>query len=224
MGRLNNVLAAEEQAIISDPAAVRDMTTYCIFAKTGGIGKTRLANAMALLLDKYRNPYQVVTKNKQITFDPFQNYRSETAIIMDELNSSNLGWSQIKDLLDPYKIPFVSSRFHNKSPWNVQRTFITNVFENGIADFVNGVLHYAEGVSSLGYLTYDNLPQQGDDHYVLSATDEPLHRSIVNNIVNRYADLAGVHRIQAKELRTSHACLLINKYNVDILSVSQRLA
>ena len=48
MDRLNNVLAAEEQAIISDPAAVRDMTTYCIFAKTGGIGKTRLANAIRI--------------------------------------------------------------------------------------------------------------------------------------------------------------------------------
>ncbi|MCC4410598.1 site-specific integrase [Limosilactobacillus reuteri] len=69
----------------------------------------------------------------------------------------------------------------------------------------------------------DNLPQKGKDHYVLSITDEPLHRSTVNNIVNRYADLANVHRIQAKELRTSHACLLINKYNVDILAVSQRL-
>ena len=70
---------------------------------------------------------------------------------------------------------------------------------------------------------YDNLLQKGNDHYVLSATDEPLHRSTVNNVVNRYAKLAGVHRIQAKELRTSHACLLINKYNVDILAVSQRL-
>lgn len=48
MDRLNNVLAAEEQAIISDSAAVRDMTTYCIFAKTGGIGKTRLANAIRI--------------------------------------------------------------------------------------------------------------------------------------------------------------------------------
>lgn len=155
MERLSNVLAAEEQAIISDPSAVRDMTTYCIFAATGGIGKTRLANAMALLMDKYRKPYQVVTRNKQITFDPLQNYESETSVIMDELNASNLGWSQIKDLLDPYKIPFVGSRFHNKSPWNVQHTFITNVFENGISDYVNGVLHYAEGVSSLGYLTKD---------------------------------------------------------------------
>ena len=45
----------------------------------------------------------------------------------------------------------------------------------------------------------------------------------IDNVVNRYADLAGVHRIQAKELRTTHACLLINKYNVDILAVSQRL-
>lgn len=70
---------------------------------------------------------------------------------------------------------------------------------------------------------YDNLPQNGDDHYVLSATDQPLHRSSVNNTINRYAKLAGVHHIEARELRTSHACLLINKYNVDILAVSQRL-
>lgn len=155
MERLSNVLAAEEQAIISDPSAVRDMTTYCIFAATGGIGKTRLANAMALLMDKYRKPYQVVTRNKQVTFDPFQNYESETSVIMDELNPSSLGWAQIKDLLDPFKIPYVGSRFHNKSPWNIKHTFITNVFENGISDYVNGVLHYAEGVSSLGYLTKD---------------------------------------------------------------------
>lgn len=32
----------------------------------------------------------------------------------------------------------------------------------------------------------------------------------IDNVVNRYADLAGVHRIQAKELRTSHAYLSIN--------------
>ncbi|UZM90548.1 site-specific integrase [Limosilactobacillus reuteri] len=69
----------------------------------------------------------------------------------------------------------------------------------------------------------DNLPQDGDDHYVLSATDQPLHRSSVNNTINRYAKLAGVHHIQARELRTSHVCLLINKFNVDILAVSQRL-
>ena len=51
----------------------------------------------------------------------------------------------------------------------------------------------------------------------------PLMNHYIDNVVNRYADLAGVHRIQAKELRTTHACLLINKYNVDILAVSQRL-
>ena len=72
-------------------------------------------------------------------------------------------------------------------------------------------------------IQYDNLPQEGDDHYVLTPTDQPMHRSSVNNIIKRYADLAGVHRIQAKELRASHACLLINKYNVDILAVAQRL-
>lgn len=69
----------------------------------------------------------------------------------------------------------------------------------------------------------ENLPQTGDDHYVLSPTDQPMHRSTVNKIINRYADLADVHRIKAKELRASHASLLINQYNVDILAVSQRL-
>ncbi|WP_251573995.1 hypothetical protein [Limosilactobacillus agrestimuris] len=154
--RLTRILQTEEQAIMSDPAAVRSMTTYCVFAAQGGIGKTRLANTMALLMDKYRKPFQVVTRNRQITFDPFQNYESETSVIMDELSPASFGWSQLKDLLDPYKIPYIGSRFHNKSPWNLKHTFITNVFEHGISDYVTGVLRYAEGVSSLGYLRKDD--------------------------------------------------------------------
>lgn len=72
-------------------------------------------------------------------------------------------------------------------------------------------------------IQYNNLPQDGDDHYVLSATDQPLHRSTIGNIINRYAKLANVHPIKAKELRASHASLLINKYNVDILLIAKRL-
>lgn len=72
-------------------------------------------------------------------------------------------------------------------------------------------------------IQYNNLPQDGDDHYILSATDQPLHRSTIGNIIKRYAKLANIHSIQAKELRTSHASLLINKYNVDVLLVSKRL-
>lgn len=171
--RLLANLDAEKQAIIADPDASRQMTTYCIFAKQGGIGKTRLANAMALLLDKNRKPYQVVTKNKQITFDPFQNYESERSVIMDELSPSSIGWAPLKDLLDPYKIPYVGSRFHNKSPWNVHQTFITNVFEHGIADYVTGVLRYSEGVSALGYLKKD-----GKD-WLLITNDVPAGKQYV---------------------------------------------
>lgn len=150
--RMEAVLESEKQAILSDPTVSRNMLTYCIFASQGGIGKTRLANAMALIMDKNRKPFQVVTKNRHITFDPFQNYESETSVIMDELGPASLGWPQIKDCLDPYKIPYVGSRFHNTSPWNVKQTFITNVFAYGISDFATGVLKYAEGVSTLGYL------------------------------------------------------------------------
>ena len=156
MDKLSSILDAEKNAILADPTATRDMMTYCIFARQGGIGKTRLANAMALVMDKYRKPFQVVTKNRQVTFDPFQGYQSATSVVMDELSPSSLSWSQLKDLLDPHKIPLVASRYHNTSPWNVRVTYITDVFQNGVSDFVTDALQFSEGVSSLGYLTKDS--------------------------------------------------------------------
>ena len=59
--------------------------------------------------------------------------------------------------------------------------------------------------------------------FILTTTERPLVRGTVNNIVNRYADAAGVKRIQAKGLRHSHASYLINQHNIDILVVSRRL-
>lgn len=44
-----------------------------------------------------------------------------------------------------------------------------------------------------------------------------MQKSKIARIIERYSRLAGVHRIQAKGLRHSHASYLINEFNVDIL-------
>lgn len=61
------------------------------------------------------------------------------------------------------------------------------------------------------------------DKFIFSYNEEPLARSIVNRIISKHAELAGVTSIQAKGLRHSHASYLINEHNADILVISQRL-
>lgn len=152
MKRVNAVIESEKQAIIDDPSFKRNMLTVAVLAQTGGIGKTRLANALLMSLNKGRKPFQVVAKSDGITFDPFQGYDSENSVVMDEISPASFTWESFKDSLDPYKLPQVGSRYHNAIPWNVRYMFMTNVFAHGITDFVNDLLHYAKGVSKLGYL------------------------------------------------------------------------
>jgi integrase family protein len=59
--------------------------------------------------------------------------------------------------------------------------------------------------------------------FIMSYDGTPLHRCIVGRIINKYSKLAGVHKIQAKGLRHSHASYLINEHNADILVISKRL-
>lgn len=51
----------------------------------------------------------------------------------------------------------------------------------------------------------------------------PMIKSTIGRIINRYAKLAGVKKIQAKGLRHSHASYLINEFNVSVLVLSQRM-
>ena len=152
---METIIGTEQKAILSDPSFSRNMLTISVMAYQGGMGKTRLANAMALALDKMHKAFQIATQGKNLTFDPFQNYQNETSAVLDELNPSSFSIAQLKDVLDPHKMPYISSRFHNVSPWNLKHVFITDVFKNGIAEYITKVLRYAEGVSSLGYLKKD---------------------------------------------------------------------
>ena len=45
----------------------------------------------------------------------------------------------------------------------------------------------------------------------------------INRIIKRHAEISGVHPIQAKGLRHSHASYLINEHNIDVLVISRRL-
>lgn len=59
--------------------------------------------------------------------------------------------------------------------------------------------------------------------FVFSYDGMPMIKSTISRIIGRYANLAGVHRIQAKGLRHSHASYLINEFNVSVLVLSKRM-
>ncbi|EMW6249853.1 site-specific integrase [Enterococcus faecalis] len=59
--------------------------------------------------------------------------------------------------------------------------------------------------------------------FIFSYDGKPMQKSTIARIIERYSKLAGVHKIQIKALRHSHASWLINEFNVDILMLSRRL-
>lgn len=65
--------------------------------------------------------------------------------------------------------------------------------------------------------------EHGVENFVISYTDLPLYRSTVQRIIERYAKVAEVHKVQGKGLRHSHVSYLINEFNADVLIVSKRL-
>lgn len=62
-----------------------------------------------------------------------------------------------------------------------------------------------------------------ESKFILSYDGKPMLKSTISRIIKRYAKLAGVPQIQAKELRHSHASYLINELNASVLIVSKRL-
>ena len=59
--------------------------------------------------------------------------------------------------------------------------------------------------------------------FVISYDGTPVHKSNIAKILERYSRLAGVHKVQGKGLRHSHASYLINEFNVSVLILSKRL-
>ncbi|GIN95970.1 site-specific integrase [Siminovitchia terrae] len=63
----------------------------------------------------------------------------------------------------------------------------------------------------------------GIDDFVFSYDGTPMIKSTIGRIIQRFAKLARVHRIQAKGLRHSHASYLINEFNISVLILSKRM-
>ncbi|WP_369821502.1 site-specific integrase [Listeria sp. ILCC796] len=65
--------------------------------------------------------------------------------------------------------------------------------------------------------------QHCTSNFIFSYNGNTMQKSTIARIIERYAKLAGIHKIQSKGLRHSHASYLINEFNVDILMLSRRL-
>ena len=60
-----------------------------------GLGKTRLAKSYA---EKEKEPYYITGSSR----DPFQSYRNQEIVIIDELRPDTFNYSDLLKILDPY--------------------------------------------------------------------------------------------------------------------------
>lgn len=63
----------------------------------------------------------------------------------------------------------------------------------------------------------------GIHDFIFSYDGMPMIKSTLSRIIDRYAALANIQRIQVKGLRHSHASYLINEFNVSVLILSKRM-
>lgn len=63
----------------------------------------------------------------------------------------------------------------------------------------------------------------GVKQFVLSYDDRPMIKSTLNNVIHKFAKIAGVPSINGRGLRHSHASYLIAELGADVLTVSKRL-
>ncbi|MFC6202045.1 hypothetical protein ACFP1L_09220 [Lactiplantibacillus nangangensis] len=175
--RLNALINGEIEATIHDPNYSRNMTTIMITASVGGIGKTYLGNLLAQYYDHGRTSYGASTHDSDKTVDLWQDYHNELSAVIDELEPNSVAWQTLKDTLDPQKVPHVPSRYTNKTPWGLHHMFITNVFGDGVAEYVRRVLRYAPGVAHLGYLKEEESEHGKKSEWHLIENDTGAARS-----------------------------------------------
>lgn len=82
-----------------------------IYGKQSGIGKTTYANQKSKKLEKAYNYSTYMTSANN---DPFQDYKGEEIIIIDDIKPNDIDFSDLLRLLDPYNATSVRSRYSNK--------------------------------------------------------------------------------------------------------------
>lgn len=82
-----------------------------IYGKESGIGKTTYANQKS---QKLEQAYNYSTYMTSANNDPFQDYKGEEIIIIDDIKPNDIDFSDLLRLLDPYNATSVRSRYSNK--------------------------------------------------------------------------------------------------------------
>lgn len=180
--RMTNLMTNEIKATIKDPNYDRKMLTTIITATTGGIGKSYLANLLGEYWTGGRTVYPAATDDKKKTPDLWQDYDNEPSANADELEPQTISWQTWKDTLDPHKVPHIPSRYTNKTPWAVRFMFITNVFPDGVSQYVRRLLRFAPGVGSLGYLTKNKATENREANWHLIEDDTDAAKSYLANL------------------------------------------
>ena len=121
----------------------RDLKTVYI-SGSGGVGKSQLAKAMALVLAPDYHTAAVGGKDK--TFDFVSGYAGEKVSILNEVEPSAFNKREFFNTFDPYQFSMVNSRNNDKS-WLAEFAFIT--YTSRLADWIHGLLCYTKGSTKL---------------------------------------------------------------------------
>lgn len=82
-----------------------------IYGKSSGIGKTLFATKQASKLEKLHSMSTYMTSANN---DPFQDYKGQEIIILDDIKPNDIEFSDLLRLLDPYNSTSVRARYSNK--------------------------------------------------------------------------------------------------------------
>ena len=88
-----------------------DVPVVWIYGKSSGIGKTLFATKQANKLEKAHSMSTYITSANN---DPFQDYKGQEIIILDDIKPNDIEFSDLLRLLDPYNSTSVRARYSNK--------------------------------------------------------------------------------------------------------------
>src|SRR5699024_5716739 len=122
----------------------RDLRNVYIEGR-GGLGKTKLGRAIALLNDDTGRGYHGVSlSSEDKTFDMVSKYKGESVSVLDEVTSDFFNLREFLNIFDPYNYSPVSSR-------NVDKDWIANmsIFTNSetLIDFKESLMMFSKGGS-----------------------------------------------------------------------------
>lgn len=121
----------------------RDLKTIYI-SGPGGVGKSQLAKAMALVLAPDYHTAAVGGKDK--TFDFVGGYAGEKVSILNEVEPSAFSKREFFNTFDPFQLGLVNSRNTDKW-WLAEFAFIT--YTSRLVDWIHGLLRYTKGSTQL---------------------------------------------------------------------------